>query len=77
MRGTGMLSDSYGGAPATQPNALPVATHAPGTPEPQGRTVPEAPAGGLASPAFMIVVFLALAILMTQVAFRGVVEVEL
>jgi hypothetical protein len=71
-----MLSDLYGGGPSFQPDGTGVATHPVGHPEPTVRSVDPGPKSGPGSPALLIVGLLFAAILITQLAFRGTIEVE-
>lgn len=73
--GWGMLDQTYGGPAPLQPTAAPVVAHR-GQPEPMALTAPRPSTGGWDSPAVVIVALLAVAVIVTQVAFRGEVTIE-
>lgn len=72
-----LTADSlYGAIAQPQPNAVPVPTHAPGTPEPWARTEEHAPTGVVGNPVFILVALLGVAVLIMHVSFRGEVRVN-
>lgn len=77
MPGDYTASGLYGARPSPQPTPTGTPDHAPGTPEPVGRTSPrDSLKGPLGNPVFVLVALVGIAIVLTQVTVRGTLELE-